>query len=86
MGTDDRRGRRHDGRGESNADIRCRTALATAHGDGRASALRWAPAAADLARWIEYHFDNQDMSHLDFRVAAKEQAAALIHVIEGGLS
>lgn len=42
---------------------------------------RMIAAAPDLlafAEWISYHYDNQDMNHVDFRVEAKRLADAAI--------
>lgn len=70
------------GEGSSNADIRCRSVMATAQA-GRIPTLRWANEALNLAHWIDYHYENHDKSHLDFRVEAKMEAAAVIACATG---
>jgi len=35
-------------------------------------------------KWIDYHYENQDMSHVDFRVEAKTRAVAALSGTEPG--
>lgn len=47
-----------------NLVVRCEKAVANAQ------AISAVPEAMALAQWIDHHFDNQDMSHVDFRIEA----------------
>lgn len=65
------------GEKSSDADMRLRAAVATAQA-GQPMILRAAYDAYNLADWISYHYENGDMSHVDFRVEAKLQADSVI--------
>lgn len=37
-----------------------------------------APDLLAFAEWVSYHYENQDMNHVDFRVEAKRRADAAL--------
>lgn len=40
----------------------------------RANAISAVPEALALAQWVDHHFDDQNMSHVDFRVEVAKLA------------
>jgi len=54
-------------------ETRIRSALAPSPADGAVEALEW----------IDYHYDNQDMSHLDFRIEAAGRARRILATLKG---
>lgn len=40
-------------------------------------------AAIEVLQWADYHFDNQDMNHVDYRVEMAGRARAALSRLEG---
>jgi len=65
------------GEGVSNADIRCRSIMASRLA-GKPNYIRAGLLGEELASWISFQYEDQNMSHMDFRIEAKRQADAVL--------